>query len=88
MSDAVAKWQGINLCVECRQLLHTFGEAVHDVVTLNELHFRAVIDDEPNPHRFDLLIHAATERKQNAKYAYVQHLETHGCSIDDETDAD
>ena len=32
--------------------------------------------------RFDLLIHEANERKLNAKYAYLNHLKTHGCLPD------
>ena len=55
-------------------------EAVHEVVKLHERHLLAVVGDEPDPHRFDLLIHEASEKKQNAKYAYVHHRETHGCS--------
>ena len=76
------------LCEECQDLLNAFGEAVHEVVTLNELHLLAVVEDEPDPHRFDLLIHAANERKQNAKYAYLHHCETHRCSSDDGTNRD
>jgi hypothetical protein len=34
--------------------------------------------------RFDPLIHMANERKHEAKYAYLHHLETHGCSKFDE----
>jgi hypothetical protein len=67
-------------CEECQKLMNAFVEAVHEVLVLNEKHVLAVIEDEPDPHRFDLLIHAANENKQNAKYAYVQHKETHGCS--------
>jgi hypothetical protein len=70
---------GIILCEECRELLDRFVQAVHDVVTLNERHLLAVVENEPDPHRFDILIHEANERKQNAKYGYVHHLETHGC---------
>jgi hypothetical protein len=70
---------GVILCGKCRELLDDFTQAVHDVVILNERHLLAVIDNEPDPHRFDILIHEANERKQNAKYGYVQHLEMHAC---------
>jgi len=63
------------MCEECRRLLEDFGDAVRDVLTLNEAHFLAVIDGDVDPHRFEILIHVANERKQNAKYAYLQHLE-------------
>ena len=64
-------------CGECVRLLEEFGDAVRDVLTLNETHFLAVIDGDPDPHRFDILIHIANERKQGAKYAYLQHQESH-----------
>jgi len=76
-------------CDECQELLDAFGDAVTTLVTLHRRHFRAVVEDEANPHRFDLLIHDANERKLNAKYAYLLHRETHHCSANiDETDRD
>jgi len=53
---------------------------VHELVALHEQHLAAVISGEPDPHRFDLLVHAANEKKQNAKYAYLHHREIHGSS--------
>ena len=70
---------GVIHCEECRELLDRFAQAVHEVVTLNERHLLAVVENEPDPHRFDILIHEANERKQNAKYGYLHHLETHCC---------
>jgi len=67
-------------CNECRRLLDRFADAVRDVISLNESHLHAVSEKDPDPHRFDLLIHEANEKKQNAKYAYVTHLDTHSCS--------
>ena len=74
-------------CNECQELLDAFGDAVTTLVILHRTHFRAVMEDEANPHRFDLLIHDANEKKQNAKYAYLLHREKHHCSENtDETD--
>jgi hypothetical protein len=73
------------LCNECRFLLNAFADAVNEVMALHNRHLMAVIEDDPDPHRFDLLIHAANERKQNAKYDYIHHREMHGCSQHDET---
>ena len=67
-------------CADCRELRARFIKAVRDVMTLNEFHLLAVLEEDPDPHRFDLLIHDANEKKQNAKYAYVHHRETHGSS--------
>ena len=76
-------------CDECQELLDAFGDAVTSLVTLHRRHFQAVMEDEANPHRFDLLIHDLNEKKHNAKYAYLLHRETHHCSAnDDETDYD
>jgi hypothetical protein len=76
-------------CGECRNLRELFVQAVGEILTLNEFHLLAVLNEEPDPHRFDLLIHAANEKKQNAKYAYLTHRETHGCSqMKDETNRD
>lgn len=73
-------------CSEQRHLLDAFGEAVHAVLLLHEQQFLAVVDGDVESHRFDLLIHMANERKQQAKYAYLHHVETHGCSKHDDTD--
>ncbi len=87
--DSARKERSPNFyCDQCRTLLDAFGEAVSEVVMLNEMHFRAVVEDEMDPHRFDLLIHAANEKKLNAKYAYVHHREMHGCFTKHETDRD
>ena len=71
-------------CEESRGLLDAFGEAVHEVLALHEQQFVATVNGDSDSDRFDLLIHMANERKQEAKYAYLQHLETHGCSSADD----
>jgi hypothetical protein len=76
------------LCDQCQDLLNDFGDAITEVVALNRMHFQAVAEDDPDPHRFELLIHDANERKQNAKYAYVLHREAHTCSTHNETNRD
>jgi tRNA splicing endonuclease len=50
------------------------------VITLLEDQFQAVLQGDEDSGRFDDLIHMANERKREAKYAYLHHLETHGCS--------
>lgn len=73
-------------CKEAKRLLEAFGEAVQDLVKLHEQQFLAVVDGDETANRFDLLIHDANETKQNAKYAYMNHLELHGCSYRYEAD--
>ena len=70
-------------CEEVRNLLDAFGEAVHDLVRLHEEQFQSIIAGDLESTRFDDLIHMANEKKQEAKYAYLKHLETHGCSTYD-----
>ena len=65
------------LCPECRVHLNAFVEAVREVMRLSQLQVEALLQNESDPHRFDLLIHDAGERKQNAKYSYMAHLESH-----------
>ena len=67
-------------CDVARRLLDAFGEAVQELVQLHEHQFLAIIGGDADCSRFDALIHKANERKYKAKYAYLQHLETHGCS--------
>jgi hypothetical protein len=67
-------------CAEAQSLLEAFGETVQELVKLHEQQFLAIVEGDSDAGRFDLLIHYANERKLNAKYAYLSHVETHGCS--------
>lgn len=67
-------------CAESRRLLDEFGAAVHDLLKLHEDQFQAIIQGDNESNRFDLLIHMANEKKQLAKYAYIRHVESHGCA--------
>jgi len=67
-------------CEEHRRLLDEFGQAVYELLQLHEHQFLAIIQEDSDCHRFDLLIHMANEKKQAAKYAYLHHVESHGCS--------
>jgi len=67
-------------CEENNRLLDEFGSAVQEILKLHEQQFLAIVEGDTECHRFDLLIHMANEKKQWAKYAYLRHLEAHGCS--------
>ncbi len=77
---STAKRSEALLCAEARGLLDAFGEAIQEVLILQEQQFHAVVEGDASANRFDLLIHEANHRKQNAKYAYMMHLHKHGCS--------
>jgi hypothetical protein len=67
-------------CQQARELLAAISDAVHELVKHHQDQFQAVISGDLDSMRFDDLIHMANERKRDAKYAYLYHLETHGCS--------
>jgi hypothetical protein len=71
--------EGLVFCEEGRRFLDAFAETVQELTLLHEQQFLAIVNGDPEFNRFDLLIHMATENKQQAKYAYLRHLETHGC---------
>jgi hypothetical protein len=73
-------------CAEGRRLLDAFGAAVWEVLELHEQQFLAAMDGDLDCNRFDLLIHMANEKKQEAKYAYLNHVEQHGCSAKNASD--
>ena len=68
----------ILLCLEKRRLLGAFTDAVHEVILLQQQQVTDIINDD-DFSRFDLLLHMANERRQLAKYAYLQHVDEHGC---------
>jgi hypothetical protein len=67
-------------CGEARRLLDVLADAIHELVQFHERHFNAIIQGDLDCTRFDPLIHAANKAKDAAKYAYLGHLEEHGCS--------
>lgn len=71
---------GISTCQEHYRLMQDFAAAVKDLLDIHQQQFRAIVEADPECNRFDLLIHMANEKKQQAKYAYLRHVESHGCS--------
>jgi chemotaxis family two-component system response regulator Rcp1 len=67
-------------CEEHNRLLDEFATAVRELIDLHEQQFLAIVEGDDECHRFDLLIHMTNEKKQLAKYAYLRHVEEHGCS--------
>src|SRR5712672_3753740 len=67
----------ISYCEENGRLLNEFAQAVTELSLLHEQQFIAVLKGDGDFARFDLLIHLATEKKQQAKYAYLAHVDSH-----------
>lgn len=59
--------------------MEEFMAAASDLVAVHNDQMKALLSDDPDFSRFDVLIHLASERKRGAKYHYLAHLEKHGC---------
>ena len=68
----------ILLCLERQRLLEAFTDAVHEIMLLQQQQVTDIVNDD-DFSRFDLLLHLANEKKELAKYAYLQHVDEHGC---------
>ncbi len=66
-------------CEENSILLNEFTDAVTQLALLHEQQFMAVVNGEADFRRYDDLIRQATERRQDAKNAYLRHVDIHGC---------
>jgi hypothetical protein len=69
-------------CEEKYRLLDDFLRAVRQLNSLHTEQTQAVIRGDRDFTRFDILIYAAQERKESAKYAWFAHVENHGCEGD------
>ncbi len=66
-------------CNEKYRLLRELVQAIHELNTLQSQQTRAIINEDSDFSRFDLLLHVAQERKEAAKYRWMEHVESHGC---------
>ena len=66
-------------CREKQRLIDEFLASNHALVDLQNQQTQSVIDQDPEFSRFDDLIHMAREKKDNAKFALIAHVENHHC---------
>lgn len=66
-------------CPAARTLLQTFIAVVRHANELSEQQVRAAVAGDNDLHRFEILLNLAVELRQEAKYAFMQHIEEHGC---------
>jgi hypothetical protein len=66
-------------CATAQMLLRAFLACLEEMHDLYDQQFWAIISEDAEFHRFDLLIHEVNDRRENAKYALMQHVEEHGC---------
>lgn len=69
-------------CPERYRLMDDFLDAVRELNLLNTLQTQALISGDHDFTRFDILIYMVQERKDAAKYAWIAHVENHGCQED------
>ena len=67
------------LCEEKARLTESFLQAIHELTDLHAQQSRAVMEQDPEFSRFDLLMHMAVEKRDEAKYALLRHIESHQC---------
>lgn len=66
-------------CEEKQRLIEEFIASNHVLMELQNQQTLAVIAQDPEFSRFDDLIHMAREKKDQAKYALMAHVEHHHC---------
>ena len=69
----------VGFCGEKKRLQNAFLKAIHELNTIQGEQAKAVIEDDPDFCRFDILLHIAQKSKDLAKYAWMAHVEEHGC---------
>lgn len=79
MSSAARHIPRIAYCPEKHRLMQEFLDATHELTMLLTQQTRAVIDGDSDFGRLEVLLHMAQERKDQAKYAWIAHVEEHGC---------
>jgi hypothetical protein len=52
---------------------------MRELLALQSQQIQAVIAGAPDFDRFEALINAASEKKRQVKYAYMEHVQVHGC---------
>jgi hypothetical protein len=79
-SKEPGRFPEIGFCEAKQKLVYDFLEAVREMNLLQEQQARAAIEDDQDFSRFDVLLHFAQEKKDLAKYAWIAHVDSHGCS--------
>jgi hypothetical protein len=69
----------LGFCEEKHRLLDNLLAAIRALTDIQEEQTRAVISGDSEFSRFEELLHMAQMRKDNAKYAWIAHVEMHRC---------
>jgi len=69
----------VGFCGEKKKLMNEFLQAIHELGEVQAQQAKALIEEDPDFARFDVLIHMANEKKDWVKYALLSHVEQHHC---------
>jgi hypothetical protein len=69
----------VGVCMEKQHLMEELTSAIRELLLIQKQQFKAVVSNDPDFARFDILLEMATSRKRQAKYDYLKHVEIHGC---------
>jgi hypothetical protein len=66
-------------CSEKERLGIAYMETVRDLIGLQVAEAQALIEGRPEPEKLELTFATLREKRDNAKMAYVLHVNGHGC---------
>ena len=69
----------VRFCEEKQRLTEAFLQAIRELNALQSEQIQAVIDGDSEFSRFDILLQLAQQKKDQAKYEWIAHLELHKC---------
>jgi hypothetical protein len=78
LTDTLPKFAA-GYCEEKKRLQDEFLQAAHSINELLSRQTRALIENDPEFARYDALLHHAQSRKEAAKFAWLSHIDAHGC---------
>jgi len=69
----------VGVCTEKNRLWGDLLRAIQELNALLSEQTKAVIDGDPEFSGFDVLLHIAQVKKEQAKYRWIEHVEAHHC---------
>lgn len=69
----------IGFCRQKLRLVDEFLDAIREMNHIQSAQVQAIIEGDPDFARFDILLQMAQAKKDQAKYAWIAHVESHRC---------
>ena len=67
------------VCSEQRRLSELYLQAVQEIMQLEQAEIEAVMSSSGGLDRFHLALEVARKKRDEAKLAYMLHIQGHGC---------